>query len=63
MSPIERWLVVGVLFLVAWGGLSWLVGRWADNEAQQQRRTLDRIMRASTPPQAPGLRHSHRRVS
>lgn len=63
MSPIERWLVVGVLFLVAWGGLSWLVGRWADREAEAQRKTFDQIMRASTPPQASGLKSDHRRVS
>ncbi len=63
MSLLERWIVVVGLLVLAWRGLTWLVGRWADNEAKQQRRTLDRIMRASTPPQAPGLKSDHRRVS
>lgn len=63
MSVTERWIVVVGLLVLAWRGLTWLVGRWADREAAQQRKTLDQIMRASTPPQAPGLRSDHRRIS
>lgn len=42
--------------------LAWLVARSVDQERQAERERLDRIMRASTPPSAPGLRPHRRQV-
>ncbi len=41
--------------------LAWLVARSVD-QGQAERERLDRIMRASTPPSAPGLRPHRRQV-
>lgn len=58
-------IIVGaVVVALVTRAIALFVSRWAAREVEQaQRRTFDRIMRASTPPCAPGLKSSHRRIS
>ena len=57
-------ILIGVVVVALFTPLiTWAVARWAEREEQAQRETLDRIMRASEPPQTPGLKSSHRRIS
>lgn len=60
-------LLVGALFVAGFTWLiTYLVNHWADREAQRQqeeRQMFDKIMAASEPPRAPGLRGQSRRVS
>lgn len=61
MSTMERWLLVGSVLVLAWWGLSRFLTRWVESEAAQ-RKTFDRIMRASTPPSALGCGRDRKRV-
>jgi hypothetical protein len=59
-------LILGAVFvgLFTWA-ISWFIGRtggWADKEQQAERERFDRIMQATCPPRAAGLRRDHRRI-
>lgn len=63
MTALNRWLLVLVVLVLAWKGLTAFVTYWANREAQEQQRdTFNRIMRANEPPRASGLRQDSRKV-
>ncbi len=68
MSKLGWLVLVGLgCWVVLQAGICYLLDRWEAAEQLRQdeeRKRLDKIIKAShLPPQAPGLKHSHRRVS
>lgn len=53
MTWYWRWLIVGVVFWLAWKGITAFCCYWALREQE----------RMASRPQAPGLKREHRRVS
>lgn len=67
MNRLGWLLLVGAgCWIVLNTAICYLLDRWESAEQlrqEEERRRLDKIMRANEPPRAPGLKSDHRRVS